>query len=172
MFRAEDLRASSIEAAEFNPGRSITEDSPVSYRCESQHYDPAKTGESILGDPSEIWDLPELPNPNSPDYTDEVPLRFRECIQILRDALRLRSKGQKAELEERIPGFGDYSEEYLDVRGKFSDDNSRCTRCGSWGCNLTPGLCVRQNRHELFKFFWKEFMDDTTLYLNLEWEDH
>ena len=148
-FQAEDLTASSIEAAEFNPGRAITEESPVSYRFESQYYDPAKTSESILGDPAEIWDLPELPNPASPDYADEVPLRFRECIQAVRDALRPRSRERQAELEvyedeprERIAGRGDSSEEYLDMRGSFSHDNPRCTRCGSWCCSLTPGLCV------------------------------
>ena len=126
-FRMEGWQSWNIEAAKFNPERAITKDSPVSYRCESQYYDLAKTGESILGDPSEIRDLLELPNPASPDYTDEVPLRFRECIQAVRDALRPRSRERQAELEvyedeprERIPGRGDSSVEYLDMRGSFS----------------------------------------------------
>ena len=85
-------------------------------------------GESILGDPSEIWDLPTMPDPSSSDYTDEVPLRFRECIQVVRDALRPQSKerqaeldGLEGELQERNSGQGDSSEEVLDVRGIFSD---------------------------------------------------
>ena len=57
------------------------------------------------------------------------------------------------------------------MRENFSDDNSRCTRCGSWGCNLAPAICSRQNRYELFKVFWKEFLDDDTLWQELERED-
>ena len=91
-FRTQRWEYWNIESAEFNPERAITEDSPVSHRCQSQYFNLAKVGGPILGNPLENWDLPMIPNPSSPDYTDEVPQHFRECLQVVRDAVRPRSK--------------------------------------------------------------------------------
>ena len=165
-FRTQSWEYWNIESVEFNPERAITEDSPISHRCQSQFFNPAKVSGPILGNPVVNWDLPMVPDPSSLDYTDEVPWLFRECLQVVRDAVRPRSKefkeeleGQEGELQERISGRGDSSEEILDVQGGFSDDNSRCTRCGSWNCNLSPAICSRQNRYELFKVFYRHFLD-------------
>ena len=156
-FKARDWEYWNIEAAELNVQRAIDEDSPISHRCESQHFNPSKVGSLILGSPCENWHLATLPDARDGSYTDEVPSRLRECLQVLRDAVR---SGQKQfGVHERIVGQGDSSEEVLDMGLSLTDGTARCTRCGSLSCNLFPTICARQKMFELFREFYRLILD-------------
>ena len=123
-----------LKQRHLNVQRAIDEDSPFFHRCQSQYFNPSKGGSPILGSPFENWDLPTLPDARDGSYTDEVPSRFRECLQILRDAVRPGAK--QLGVHERIVGQGDSSEEVLGMGRSFTDGTARCTRCGSLRCNF------------------------------------
>ena len=100
-FRAANHGATSVEEAEFNPKRAITEEQPMSHRPASPYYDPMKAGGRLHGWQGEIWELPAFPEDD--DCLNEPTPRFANCIRVVRDAVRPRSRETRWELEELRP---------------------------------------------------------------------
>ena len=176
-FLATNHGVTSVEDAEFNPARAISEEQPLSHRTASQWYDPMKTGSHLLGYPGEVLDLPAFPQEEE-DRLKEPTASFGECNRVCRDSVRPRARQTKWEFEEndeprdRIAGHGDSSEEGLDAQQDSGLPNNRCRKCGSWNCNLAPNLCARQRKYMLFNFVWGQLIDEDELRENLEREDN